>query len=221
MNNRQSKNLVKYALIAFVIYLVWRKMSSGYCINVPGPCPPGSIQYGGLLCRYPKSKIFFSKPVKSQCTGDAIKAAAEKVGMKIGVLPTPQCTTEMICTSGRPDGDRCKNGVGLGPFWYTNKTPSTKCAAMTKSVDVGTAVKDGLKIGSFKGGEIGLKSDAVKVGQIGKVAATIASPVCTTTYKCATESGWIPDPSNIQQCLYNTKRQGTTVAPAEQVQVCN
>jgi len=30
MNNRQKTNLMKYALIALVIYLVWRKMSSGY-----------------------------------------------------------------------------------------------------------------------------------------------------------------------------------------------
>ena len=30
MNNRQKNKLIKYALIAFVIYLVWRKMSAGY-----------------------------------------------------------------------------------------------------------------------------------------------------------------------------------------------
>ena len=33
MNNRQKTTLMKYALIALVIYLVWRKMSSGYSVN--------------------------------------------------------------------------------------------------------------------------------------------------------------------------------------------
>jgi len=92
MNNRQKKNLMKYALIAFVIYLVWRKMSSGYgfikkpeCKIVMEPCPPPYIEKGGI-CMTTKLPFKFlhrkSREVCEQPTKVAEPVNPEKAGMK-------------------------------------------------------------------------------------------------------------------------------------------
>jgi len=75
MNNRQKNKLVKYALIAFVLYLVWRKMSSGYEMA-------GSTSTIGR--RANELSNIGSDEYCLKTTGTTNCMIAEKAGMKIG-----------------------------------------------------------------------------------------------------------------------------------------
>jgi hypothetical protein len=168
---------MKYALIALVIYLVWRKMSSGYepaCKVVWEPCPPSYIEKGGICMStgFPfkflprKSRAVCEEPTKVAEKSMDAGALANKDGMKIG--------SEEYCL--RTTGTKnCGVGGVIGSIFGQKILDSTQAIEKGQIPEkVGMKIgslqipeKVGMKIGSIS--NIGMRAnEAAKSGEVAK-----------------------------------------------------
>ena len=188
MNNRQKNKLMKYTLIAFVLYLVWRKMSSGYEMS-GSTSNVGSEEYclkttGTKDCRIAEKAGMKIGSVKAAKSVD-VAAVAKNVGSEEYCLKTTGTTDCRIAEkAGMKIGSVKAGEIGLksgGEIGISSATPKCrtefKCA--TNYRDDGTRCVNNSKYGLPILPRLPyLKCDPVE--------AVVKIPTCRTEFKCAT-----------------------------------